>query len=199
MSAIPQGAAPAQGKSSFVLRILKIIVNAADGTTYTFDGSPLSWAPFVPGLAIECQVEHAMLLSPGGSVYVRIYGMTLDQMNALSIAGTLWAQNQHGNFVSVYAGDSSSALTLIAKGQIIEARPEFPPRDPNTSFFISAIPALGAQMNNTVTPTSFKGATSAETLLQAVCSKVGVILDYQAPPVMLSNPYFAGGGMGPDC
>lgn len=198
MSGLLPGGAPAgaaSGQSSFTLRILKVVVTAADGTTYTFDGSPLSWAPFVPGLAIECEITAAMLPYVGVAM-TYIYGMTLDQMNALSIAGGLWQINT-GNKIAIYAGGTTgpggdAPMTLVHSGYIVEARPEFNAM-PDVRFFIQSNAAIDAQMNNTVTPTSFKGATSFDTVAGAIAQKTGrAYRGYGTNGPMMNNPYFCG-------
>lgn len=160
-------------KSSFVVRILKVNITSPDGSVSIFDGSPVSMNPFVPGLFIETDIENALLPQPGGMASVRIHGMTLSEVNRLSIAGRLWRPDL-GTKLEVFAGDSSSPnLTLIHSGQIIEARPEFSGM-PSTPFFISAMPGLVAQMNNTVTGTSVNGSVSAASLLGQICEKAGI-------------------------
>lgn len=182
------------GKPSFVLRILKVTITSKDGTSLTFDGTPVSWNPFIPGFQITVNIENALLPQTGGTASVWIYGMTLDHMNKLSIAGGLWRINPQ-NKIDIYAGDSSSSnLTLIHSGPIIEAKPEFSGL-PSTPFFISANSAIGVQMNNTVPPASINGSVSAYTLLQNICKKAGIgYTDHggAAANATLSNFYTSG-------
>lgn len=192
VTAAPIQPVASSDKPSFLIRILKVVVTLQSGTTYTFDGTPQSFSPFVPGLRIEADIENVVLPSPGGNAAIWIHGATLDEINAMSVAGTLW-RTVPGMTVQVWAGDSSDAsnLTLIHHGQVLEARPEFEGM-PDVAFFISSSPGLPLQMDNTVTPTSVNGAVSAQTMLQQICAKVGVTLDYNGDDVMLSYHYTAG-------
>jgi len=181
-------------KPSFTVRILKVVLALQDGSSVTFDGTPQSYTPFVPGFQIEADIENVLLPAPGGTAFIRIFGLSLSHINQLSIAGRLWRPGTA--IASVYAGDSSSTnLTLIHSGYVIEAKPEFAGM-PSVPFFIHSLPGLMLEMNNKVSPTSFNGTVSHSTALKAVSDKAGVqYADHSTAPAQLSNFYTSGSAM----
>lgn len=182
------------GNPSFSLRILQVVLTWTDGSTHTFDGSPQSLLPFRPGLQIEADIECFLMPTMGGNAQIRIYGMTLSEINQFSVAGVMWKTTPNAR-VQVFAGTSSSNLTLIYTGQIVEARPEFD-RMPTVAFYITTIPGLPLQMNNQLRPVSINGAASAKTILQQLCDAAGITLDYTGDDVQIA--YYHGSGSAAD-
>lgn len=138
-------------------------------------------------LRIETRVEYANLPHAPTAI-VRIYGMTLSQMNELTVAGLQW-QNRN-NKVLVEAGDFGSKLTAVFNGDIIEAYPDFKDM-PNAAFVVLAVGGAGINLTP-VSPTSFKGSVSVETALNQICGKAGLTLENNGVDAQLSNPYFPG-------
>lgn len=139
-------------------------------------------------MRVECQIGLAQLPTPGGQCYLRVYGMTLDHINQLSVAGLNWRYKN--NTVKVEAGDEGSTLTTIYTGKIVEAYPDFNTQ-PQVSFVVSAVPAVGLQMTP-VAPVSVKGTGDVTTLLSAIVKPFGFTVENNGVSVKLSNPYLQG-------
>lgn len=178
------------GNPSFDIRVLRVDLTWTDGSTTSFDGSPQSLVPFRPGLRIDADIECLLMPTLGGNAYIRIYGMTLSDINKFSVGGTLWKVITNSK-VQIYAGTSTSNLTLIYTGQAIEAHPDFG-RMPEVSFYLSTYAGLNLQMNNTVRPVSINGSTSTRTILQQICDQLGVTLDYNGDDVQIAYHHGSG-------
>lgn len=143
-----------------------------------------------PGMQVYLEVEQANLPQQPNGV-IRIYGMTLDHMNQLSVAGRTY--QIRNDKIRVDAGDVGGALTTVFQGTIVEAYPDFTEM-PNTAFHVQAVG--GAEINlKPVEPTSFEGATPAGTALGQIVQKCGLTLENAGVNAILSNPYFPGAGM----
>lgn len=142
-----------------------------------------------PGLRIHAHVEFANMPTTGNA-QIRIFGLTLDHMNQLSVAGLVFESRQGQNFVAIQAGDDVSGLATIFRGQIIEAYPDFA-RQPDVSFFIFATPSNEIQLKP-IEPSTFQAGTSAGTALEQIVKKVGLTLENSGVNVVLSSPYFPG-------
>src|SRR5438309_2052157 len=74
------------------------------------------------GLRVIAEITLAVLPHPGQAV-LQVYGLTLSEMNALTVAG-LTIRNRD-NKVLVQAGDDQSGMTDVFNGTIVEAYPDF--------------------------------------------------------------------------
>ncbi len=142
-----------------------------------------------PGLRIHAHVEFANAPTTGNA-QIRIYGLTLDHMNQLSVAGLVFESRQGQNFVAIQAGDDVSGLATIFRGQIIEAYPDFA-RQPDVSFFILATPSNEIQLKP-VEASSFPEGTAAATALEQIVKKAGITLENSGVNAILASPYFPG-------
>ena len=152
-------------------------------------GTQIKLASGNPGLRIHAHVDLANAPTTGRAL-VRVHGLTLDHMNQLSVAGLVYASRLGQNYVTIEAGDEASGMATIFTGQIMQAYPDFA-RQPDVSFVIAANPANVPQMKP-VEPTSFSGATSASTALDAIAGKAGLTAESNGVSAMLASPYFPG-------
>ena len=122
---------------------------------------------------------------------IRIWGMTLSDMNAASRAGLVFNSGQK-NTVTLQAGDAISGITTIAvyAGYIIQAYPDLKSQ-PDTSFFIQAAPAYISQLKP-VPVTSFPGQVPAATAFGALAKAAGLTLQNNGVAAVLQSPYFHG-------
>lgn len=141
----------------------------------------------ISGLRVEVQVEQANVPSTG-LAHARIYGMTLDHMNALSSAGLVYKAGQ--NTILIEAGDQNTKLTPVFSGLIIEAYPDFRSQ-PEVAFYVFATPTTLAQLKP-VPPQSFNGPTQAATAFQAIAQSAGWKLENNGVSAVLQSPYFKG-------
>ncbi len=139
------------------------------------------------GLRVETQIAHANMPTTGLSV-TRVYGLTLDHMNALSKAGQVYSAAT--NTILIEAGDQGTKLTPVFAGNILEAYPDFRAQ-PEVFFYIFATPTPIAQLKP-VPPVSFNGPTQASTVLEKIAQSAGWKLENNNVNAVLQSPYFAG-------
>lgn len=163
--------------------VRKIDVNFQIGSG-TF-GETGSNAIKISGLRVAVQVETAALPNTGLAV-IRVYGLTLDQMNQISVAGLVW--EGRNNKVALQAGDSSG-MTTIFNGNIIEAAPEFE----ESESFISITASSSNEMQlKPIEPSSFPGPTKASDAIGQIAKKAGVSIEDNGVKAVLASPYYPG-------
>lgn len=144
------------------------------------------------GLRVVFHAESVLnnVLSAGGlQCVMRIYGMTLSQMNQLTKAGLQWQQRLL-NMVAVQAGDAQSGMTTVFNGNIVSAYPEFS-EVPNSAFVVVGITGQGIALKP-VPPTSFAGPTDAATAMGSLARAAGLAFENNGVSVKLAYPYFSG-------
>jgi hypothetical protein len=168
----------------YAVRALTFTFQLKKGSVGDTDGfSTLTLA----GLRAVVHVEFASAPNTG-SAQMRIFGMTLDTMNELSMAGLVY--QARGNTVSVQAGDAISGMTTIFNGVISEAYPDMRGM-PETAFYVMAMPTPIMQQKP-VPPTTFPGAVPVSTALSQMAQVAGVTLENNGVTAVLQSPYFPG-------
>lgn len=176
-------ASPAPTGSSYIERDIVVTFKLGQGAFGNNGYNTLT----LEGLRVSAQIAKVTL--PGaGLASVHIYGMTLDQINTLTKAGTQWLDVN--NLIIIRAGDSSNGLSTIFIGNIWEAYPEFGSA-PNTAFVVTANPAGNIQLKP-VAPSSYKGATDAATAIGRMAKQAGLGFENNGVNVQLADPYFPG-------
>jgi hypothetical protein len=121
-----------------------------------------------------------------------IYGMSLDQMNQLTVIGKQLGtvgQNQ----VDVYAQDGDEQPNLVFTGDIYLAYVDG--RDqPNLRFMVYAAPG-GKEARKPMAPTTKKGGYAAEKLASSLSQAMGFKFENNDFKAMLRNPYLWGTGI----
>ena len=128
-----------------------------------------------------------------GSCDLRIYGLTLDHMNQLTVYGTPLLTNVQGNTVSVSAGTTQSGLSIVYAGPIARAVPDFGGA-PDVAFQVTGLQALAAALRSTA-PTSYPGSADVATIMTNLAAQIppnGALLANSGVQVRLTNPYFWG-------
>lgn len=139
----------------------------------------------------------AKIVLPGsvnmGTASLQIYGMTLDEMNALAKTG--WtALSVRKNYVTVEAGDEENGMSNIFQGQIAYAWPDMT----NQPQVVFRVEAQGGMLDavKPAEPTSFKGPTKFETAAKAIVKKFDVPRQLEmfgdVASKVLNSPYFYG-------
>lgn len=123
-----------------------------------------------------------------GILSMRVWGMTLDQMNQLSQAGLQYAQR--GNSVLVEAGDDQSGYAAVFNGGIREAYPSFDP--PDSAFVVNAYGTDAQVQLKPIPGTSTNSASDGATILKSICAQVGLTLENNGVQVILPISYFWG-------
>ena len=142
------------------------------------------------GLRVFLTTEWANLPSQPTAI-IRIYGLTLSEMNALTVAGLNWLNRD--NLVRVDAGDVGDQLTTVYSGTIKEAFPDFR-EAPDSAFMVTAIG--GATTNvKPPQPVTFAGATPFATAMQQILKPTGLTHENNGVNAILQSPYFPGSSM----
>jgi hypothetical protein len=171
----------------FASRAITLQFQLGGGQTFNTAGSNVIT---IAGLRIIASFQYALAPSLPNCI-MRVFGMTLDQMNKLTVAGLyIYGKNvPNANSVAISAGIVNGQMATIFQGGIIEAYPDG--EQPNMGFFIRA--AFNTALRFTkVTPTSFQGSVPAATVMQSIASKGGITFENNGVGGVLSNPYFAG-------
>lgn len=134
-------------------------------------GSSGSDSLVIQGLRTTAIIPYVVDGSP--QCTVRIFGLTLNQINQLSNAGVFW-QARQGNTLKVEAGDENSSLTEIFNGDIFEASPDFS-NQPDVSFVIICVAGRVLQQKP-VNPITIKGSATAQQVFQQITQQAGLKL-----------------------
>lgn len=119
-----------------------------------------------------------------------IYGLLQSDMNALTaLQFQPLAMSRNSVLVEADSEGNGSFSTVFA-GQIITAGPDYS-GVPHAPLKVQAR-LLGFESLNPATPTSFNGSASIASIVQAIASKLGYVLENNGVTGVLSNPYFAG-------
>lgn len=186
---------PAQTQSggSFVERIITLVIQLGTGSFGNSGSNTLTLGPIgntatqpYNGLRCVVQIQYATAPFPGLAI-VQVWGLTLSQINQLTIAGTLF--NGRKNLIAVQAGDAVNGMTTVFNGEIWQAYPRA--SQPDMPFVMLANPANGIQLTP-ANPTTFSGPTNGVTALSTALQGTGYTLENNGVAAVLSNPYFHG-------
>lgn len=120
-----------------------------------------------------------------------VYGMTLDQMNKLTILNVLFYLDGRQNTVTVAAGDDTSRAVVFTGG-IVEAWGD-PKSQPDVSFHVRAYAGYIDNIRP-VPPTSYRGTIDVATALEEIAGKMTPPRHFEnnGVNVQLENQYLAG-------
>lgn len=121
---------------------------------------------------------------------LRVWGMSLDQMNKLTVLNKLAYPQQRFNTVVVSAGDEDSGLSVVFQGTIQEAWADG--RDaPDMMFHVAAFSGLFESIK-AVPPTSFKGTVDVATVVAGIAQQMGLSLENSGVTGKIADPYLPG-------
>lgn len=156
------------------------------GTGATVDQSGFNSIQF-SGLRVDVHVQKAVL-PHGGQGVISVYGLSLDHINQLTVAGTTWTNTGH-NKIQIDAGDADSGFTTVFLGTIITAIPEFD--QPDSPLVVNAIGVVDAQLTP-IAPTSFPQPTAIGTILSRQAQSAGWTFENNGVNTTLASGYFPG-------
>lgn len=174
----------------YAFRRLRFTFELGGGATFTYDGADKLT---IEGLRSEIFVESPVFSSPGHAVIV-IYGLTLNVINKLTIAGRQWEPRPNRVLVEAMSqGETESdAWIPVYRGQIYQAYPMMN-ESPETPMVFTASPGDAASlMLKPVDPTSIEGSASAVDLITQAAQKIGYTVENNGVDGQLSNPYLKG-------
>ena len=138
----------------------------------------------------------AIIYNPGGNngvaqLQLKVYGMTLDQMNQYSSSGSNLVVNENYG-ITVSAGNEGSTPTQIFEGGIISSYIDFS-SVPDVAFVCVAQAGLFQQAAMTATR-SWEGAQNAETLIESLTALMGENWTFKnnGAHFVLQNPSYSG-------
>lgn len=140
----------------------------------------------------------AIILSAGGAnpsaqLQMRVYGMTLEQMNQFSAAGSTFVAQQQIN-ITVLAGDEKGVIGQIFAGGIFSSYIDFA-SVPEVSFVVTAQAGM-YERATPAAPNSWAGAQNAEDLIASLAKTIGFTFNNpQNVHAVVQNQYVYGSPM----
>lgn len=171
--------------SPFAKRVINVTFQLNSGGTV--DGSGQNTITF-SGHRVVANIEKGTLPS-GLKADVTIYGLSLDHINQLSVAGLVWQQRVNKNIIQVDAGDADTGMSNVYTGLILEASPDF--EQPDSPLHVMATASADLQLKP-VPPNSYATPTSVETVLGALAAQGGWGFENNGVNTILAGMYLPG-------
>lgn len=141
------------------------------------------------GLRTSAHVQVAG--TTASTLQLRINGMTLDNMNRLSMMGIRFATgNVQYNTVTVDAGNENEALTTVFQGTVMMAYVDFQ-NQPDVAFVVLA-QAGGADAVINTEPTSFGQGGSVANIMSGFATRMNLSFENNGVEITLPPSYFSG-------
>jgi hypothetical protein len=173
---------------SFAQKLLTVNFSLANGQ-FSGGGNSLSLTDMRMSASISAVPGTA-----GSSLdALDIYGMTLSQMNQLSVIGKQLGTAYQQNKVTVIAQDGNVAPATVFQGIILQAY-VMAQDQPHVHFHVNAKPDAAAS-RKPIPVTTKKGAAQAQTLAQSLASAMGFKFENNSVSTSLRNPYLWGTGI----
>jgi hypothetical protein len=146
----------------------------------------------VTGLRVYAHLD--LIVSPhmASRAYIRVYGLSLDHINALSVAGLAWQGQARQNTVQVRAGDDANGMTTVYDGFVYEASPKFNTGADERHFQIVATGISPSAQLKPVAPSSYPGSVQASQVLKTLAQQIGYSLRDDGVTAVLASPYLPG-------
>lgn len=141
----------------------------------------------ITGLRASMLLSHADLYETT-NLQLRVWGMTLNHMNALSTLGRFMYQRTL-NILRIEAGDPNG-VSLVYQGYIMAAWADFNDM-PNVVFYLIGSGDVKFAMEP-IPPTSFKGSADVATLMSVLAQAGNLRLINQGVNIKVSDPYLHG-------
>lgn len=168
---------------TFVAREIDVSFTMAQGQ-FAGGGNTLS----LSGLRVSAHIN-----SPAGELgeaaSIAIWGMSLSEMNQLSIIGRTFGEVDK-NTLTLKAGDATSGLQLTHIGDVISAYMDGQSQ-PQVCFRVETQPTAQINAKNSP-PTSVKGSADVAQIFQQLASKAGLQFENNGVNTKLRNPYLPG-------
>lgn len=121
---------------------------------------------------------------------MQIWGMTLDQMQALTVLNRIAMQDYRRNYVVLSAGDEDGGVAVAFQGTIQEAWADGR-SPPDMAFHVTAFSGL-FEFSDPIPPTSYKGGIDAGTLFQGFATQLGYGFANNGVTGVAHDAYYAG-------
>jgi hypothetical protein len=175
------------GDSSFVQRRLQ--------AQFTLPGNLLfpgtsSDTLTVSNLRISARINKAQNVA-GCTMYLRIYGMTLGQMNALNTLG-LQYNLLNRSILVLSAGDLENGYAVVYQGQPLEAYPRFESM-PDVEFYVTANSTADISVLAMGSPTYASPSISVSSEMKRIATAAGLGFENSSGfDVQMHPPYLWG-------
>lgn len=140
------------------------------------------------GLRCSCRAEMRSMQIQG-TLDLKIWGMTLDQMDGLTVFGPI-AQERRFNEIYVSAGDEGQKQALLYVGSIYTAYADMN-SSPNVAFNIYAMSGAVDQVR-VISGRSHRGGVDAAVILKDLASEMGKSFENNGVSVMLRDRTYSG-------
>ncbi len=121
---------------------------------------------------------------------VRIYGVTQEIMNSVSVLGIYPFQFRDGNTVTIRAGDLGGQMPVVYTGTFFEAWQDFQ-EAPETSLIIKGL-AGRFEAGKPIQPISYPDSIPVATVMQSIAQTAGWVFENNGVTAVLSKPYYSG-------
>lgn len=164
---------------TFAIRQINLQFTSADGSVVSLQG-------------LRCS---AVITNPGGNnafgqLQLRVYGMTLEQMNQYSAAGSNMVAVQDQS-VTVTAGNYGGTLNQVFSGTLISSYIDFS-SVPDVCFTCAAVAGYYNKAAPSA-PNTYKGAQNAEDIIASLASAIGYSFNNpNKARAVLQNQYVSG-------
>lgn len=144
----------------------------------------------VSGLRVQASISKAGGVSMS-EAEVRAYGLTLDQMNKLTLLNKLRQYDTKRNSITIAAGDETG-VSVCFVGNIVEAWADMH-SSPEASMYIRASSGY-VDLLKPAAPTSYNGSVDAATILSGLALQMTppLTLENNGVSVQLASPYLPG-------
>lgn len=153
----------------------------------------------VEGLRAEIQITMPVLARDGSSssAVMAIYGLTIDEINKLTKAGTQFFGRNNRVLVeaSSQGEDETDPWIAIYHGQIYQAYPMMN-QQPEPPMVFFAVPGDAAALQlKPVDPITIEGGVTAATVIERAAAQVGYSIENNGVTAQLTNPYLKGSAL----
>ena len=163
------------------------------GTPPTFDASGgTANTVTVTGLRVQATISQSA--GPFQTdVSLRIFGMSLSDMNNISTLGKNPMQTNFATVVNVSAGNVGGPMAVVFTGNVKQAWVDAG-SPPDVALVVVASTVMGQQMMP-VPATSWPGTVPVATILKALATQMGWTLENNGVTAVLRDQYLPGTGM----
>jgi hypothetical protein len=141
------------------------------------------------GLRCEAIISMAGGYASAAQLQLRVFGMTLAQMNKYSSTGSNMVRVQNAT-ITVSAGNVGGPMTQVFAGTLIKSFPDFSGA-PDVSFNCAAVAGFFYKASPAA-PNTYKGAQNAENIIQSLAASIGFAFVNNGAHAVLQNQYVSG-------
>ena len=178
---------------SFTVKRIAVTFTLGQGSFGTSGASTLTISSVAgqPGPRVSADIAQAGG-DAKGMLSLRVYGMTLSHMNALSHVGRSLNWGQQQNLVAVSAGDDETGMSQIYQGSITVGWADFSAA-PEVGFMVEALAGWWESLAP-IQANSWPGNVSVDNILRTLAAQMNVNYRNYGVQTILSNPNLAGNG-----